>query len=150
MELAKQLPLQETPLFWTSSFYPAIGAVSLPAQAVVGRVALVLPGLQLSPARSWESWWKAAVSSSLFQLLSEQGQKSGPERRHDSCGRSSWLFLFRPVGSLFDPIDSLFPLMNSVFQLTLPRARRAPFSVEQVVVQRLNLFFGRRRSSQPM
>ena len=145
--MAKQLPLQETPLCRTSSFYPAIGAVSLPAQAVVGRVALVLPGLQLSPARSWESWWKAAVSSSLFQLLSEQGQKSGPERRHDSCGLSSWLFRFRPVGSLFDPTDSLFPLMNSVVQLTLPRVHPALLSVEQAVVQSLTLSFGKSKSS---
>ena len=87
MELAKQLPLQETPLCRTSLFYPAIGAVSLPGQAVAGRVALVLPGLQLSRAGDGESFWKAGVSSFLFQLVFAQGRKSGPGGPQDSCGR---------------------------------------------------------------
>ncbi len=87
MELAKQLPLQETPLCRTSSFYPAIGAVSLLDQAVVDRVALVLLGLQLPRAGGGESFRKTAVSSSLFQLVSAQGRKSGPARRQDSWGR---------------------------------------------------------------
>src|SRR5690349_12707845 len=97
MELANQLPLQETPLCRTPSFYPAIGAVSLPDQAVVGRVALVLPGLQLSSPTTGKSWRKTVVSSSLFQLVFEPVLKSGPQRRHDCCGRSSRLFLFRLV-----------------------------------------------------
>src|SRR6266516_3360740 len=74
MELANQPPSQEILPRQTSSLcstYAAIGAVSLPAQAVVGRVALVLPGLQLLPASGRESGpeplEEAVVFSCLFQ-----------------------------------------------------------------------------------
>ena len=84
MDSAKEPPPQEIPLSQTSLLcpnYAAIGAVNLPAPAVVGRVVLVLPGLQLLPARVWASWRKTAVSSSRFKLAPAQGRKSGPERR---------------------------------------------------------------------
>src|SRR6266568_2330567 len=115
MELAS--PPQEIPRCQTSSLcpnYAAIGAVSLPAQAVFGRVAL--------------------ASSCLFQLFPGRCRggcvKSGPETRGEAV-----------------VFSSLFQLRLSLFRLTLPRACPAPFSVEPVVVQRLNLVFGRSKSS---
>src|SRR6266480_5519665 len=86
MELANQPRPQEIPLRQTSSLcpnYAAIGAVSLPAQAAVGRVALVLPGLQLLPASGRESGLEtqeeAVVFSCLFPLAAVRGRESGPE-----------------------------------------------------------------------
>src|SRR5207245_8443778 len=82
---------------------------------------------------------------------SVQGRKSGPERRLDSPQR---LFLFGPTLSLFDlarfdfhPALFLFHPTQSFFQPTLPHVHPAPLSVEQVVVERLNPFFGKSKSS---
>src|SRR5437016_13341774 len=104
MELAKQPPPQEIPLCQTSSLcpnYAAIGAVSLPAQAVVGRVALVLPGLQLLPASGRESdpetREEAVVFACLFQLGSARRRESGSERPEQSSGRSQYISLFPPM-----------------------------------------------------
>src|SRR5882762_686657 len=96
MELANQPPPQEIPLCQTSSLcptYAAIVAVSLPAQAVVGRVALVLPGLQLLPASGRESGpeprREAVEFSCLFQLWPPLRRESRPatEHREESSGR---------------------------------------------------------------
>src|SRR5205807_6619671 len=94
VELANQPPLQEILPRQTSSLcptYAAIGAVSLPAQAVVGRVALVLPGLQLLPASGQESGpetqGEAVEFSFLFQRSFASGLGSGPERREQSSAR---------------------------------------------------------------
>src|SRR6266581_4701910 len=143
MELAS--PPQEIPRCQTSSLcpnYAAIGAVSLPAQAVFGRVALASSCLfQLFPGRCRggcvksgpETRGEAVVFSCLFQLGSARRRESGPERPEESFGRLQQL--------------SLFQRRLSLFRLTLPRACPAPFSVEPVVVQRLNLVFGRSKSS---
>src|SRR6266850_6648834 len=99
MELANQPPPQEIPLCQTSSLcptYAAIGAVSLPAQAVVGRVALVstcpFQPLQRPSASDRESASEtreeAVVFSFLFQLGSARRRDSGPERREQPSGRS--------------------------------------------------------------
>src|SRR5205814_7625319 len=72
MELANQPPPQEIPLCQTSSLCPnsaAIGAVSLPAQAVAGRAALVLPGLQLLPSRGGESGPETRRETLEFSFL---------------------------------------------------------------------------------
>src|SRR5437588_11892353 len=89
MELANQPRPQEIPLCQTSPLcpnYAAIGAVSLPAQAVVGRVALVLPGLQLLPASGQESGpetrEEAVVFSCLFQLWPPLRCESRPATEH--------------------------------------------------------------------
>src|SRR5438132_3516885 len=147
MELANQPLSQEILPRQTSSLcptYAAIGAVSLPAQAVVGRIALVLPGLQLLPASGRESGpetrGEAVVFCGLFQRSLARGRGSGPERREESFVRSPWLFLFWPTLSLLRPRLSLF-------HLTLARVRPAPFSVEQALVQRLNLVFGSSKGS---
>src|SRR6266542_6887535 len=155
MELAKLPQPQETLPRQTSATsallraYAGIGAVSLPAQAVFGQVALLPSCLfQLFPARCRggcvksgpETRGEAVVFSCLFQLAPARRQGSGPERREGSCGFSQYL-------SLFGPTLPLFQLRLSLFRLTLPRACPAPFSVEPVAVQRLNFVFGRRKSS---
>src|SRR5437588_8240960 len=117
MELANQpLPREILPR-QTSSLcpnYAAIGAVSLRAQAVVGRVAFVLPGLQLLPASGRESGpetrREAVVVSCLFQRSLARARGSGPERREQSSGRSSWLFLFQPTLSFFHLTLAVFHL----------------------------------------
>src|SRR5437667_9463984 len=156
MELANQPPPQEIPLCQTSSLCPnsaAIGAVSRRAQAVAGRVALVLPGLQLLPSRAGEpgpeSRRETLQFSCLFQLWSVLRRESRPatERREESSGHWPWIFRFRRAHSIFYPTRLLFHPTHSVFQLTRPRVRPTPFSVEQVVVQRRNLVFGRSKSS---
>ena len=96
--MANQPPPQEIPLYQTSSLCPnsaAIGAVSLPAQAVVVRAAFVLPGLQLLPARGWESGRETVELPCLFRLPPVQGRESDPERRLQSSRRSKWPVLFR-------------------------------------------------------
>src|SRR6266511_431813 len=150
MELANQPPPQEIALCQTSSLCPnsaAIGAVSLPAPAVVGRVALVLPGLELSTSRSRESWLgtgpQSLVFSCLFRLSPARGRELCPMTGREELRP----FRFRPTLSPFHLRLSLFPPPLSLFQLTRPRVRPAPFSVEQVVVQRWNLVFGRSKSS---
>src|SRR5207248_3086489 len=153
MELANQPPPQEIPLRQTSSLGPnsaAIGAVSLPAQAVGGGwVALVLPGLRLIPSRGGESGPETVELSCLFRLWSVLRRESRPatERREKSSGHWPWIFRFRRAHSIFYPTRLLFHPTHSVFQLTRPRVRPTPFSVEQVVVQRRNLVFGRSKSS---
>src|SRR4029077_19440379 len=151
MELANQPPPQEIPLCQTSSLCPnsaAIGAVSLPAQAVVGRVALVLPGLQLLPARGGESVRETVELPCLFQLWSVLRRESRPatERREESSGRWPWIFRFWRALSLFHPTHSLFHPTRSLFHPTHSRVRPAPFSVGQVLVQGLNLVFGMSKS----
>ena len=87
MELANQPPPQKIPLYQTSSLCPnsaAIGAVSLPAQAVVGRVALVLPGLQLERVRVWESGRETVELPCLFRLSPLQGRESDPVQGRES------------------------------------------------------------------
>ena len=150
MDLANQLPPEEVLLCQTSSLYPnyaAIGAVSLPAQAVVGRVALVSLGRPVLPSRGRASWRKAAVLSSVFQLPIAQGRESGPERRFGSSACSSRPFVFRPMRLLAHPRHSLALVTDSLFRLGLSRVPPVPFSVERAVVQRLNLVFGTSKSS---
>ena len=87
-----------------------------------------------------ETRGEAVVFSCLFQLGSARRRESGPERPEESFGRLQQL-------SLFGRTLSLFQLRLSLFRITLPRACPAPFSVEPVVVQRLNLVFDRSKSS---
>src|SRR5437870_12872817 len=101
MELAKLPQPQETLPRQTSASsallraYAGIGAVSLPAQAVVGQVAL-LPFCLFQPlqrsAQNRESGTasrvEAVVFSCLFQFAPARRQGSGPERREGSCGFS--------------------------------------------------------------
>src|SRR5439155_24463806 len=108
--------------------------------------------LELAPARGREAGADhrgEAVAfsylfqlSCLFQLSPVRRRESGAEHRRESCaehrGESSGCSL-----SL-----SLFQPMPFLFHLTLSRVRPAPLSVEQVAVQRLNLVFGRSKSSQ--
>src|SRR5437762_7366102 len=114
MELANQPPPQEIPLCQTSSLCPnsaAIGAVSLPAQAAVQRVALVLPDLQLLRARGWEAGRETVELPCLFRLSPVQGRESDPERRKQSSRssrRSKWPVLFRTTLSLSCPTRLLF------------------------------------------
>src|SRR6266550_1702854 len=156
MELANQPPPQEIPLCQTSSLCPnsaPIGAVSLPAQAVVGRVALVLPGLQLFPSRGGESGpasrRETLEFSFLFQPWPPLRRESRPATEHQekSSGRWLWIFRFRPTLSPFYLTLCPFHPPPSLFQLAHLRVRPAPLSVEQVVVQRPRLVFGRSRSS---
>src|SRR5205809_7449623 len=104
MELANQPPLQEIlprQTSWLCSTYAAIGDLSLPAQAVFGRLALASSCFfQLSSGRSRgqrqsgpEAREGAVVFSCLFQLAPAQGR----QRREESSGRSPWLFLSRPT-----------------------------------------------------
>src|SRR6266480_7955640 len=112
MELANQPPLQEILPRPSSlcSTYPPIGAVSLPAQAVVGRAALVLPGLQLLPSRGRESGPESLEFSCLFQLWSVLRRESRPatEHREKSSGHWPWIFRFRRAHSIFYPTRLLF------------------------------------------
>ena len=133
MELVTSPPLQKVLLREPSSLFRI-----LPSYAVVGRVVLAFWGLfHLSPARgrrsdpAAEDRAGAVVISSLFLLSPARGREpaSATEDQRESCGRSLWLFLFPPM---------LF-----LFRLMLSRVRPAPLSVEQVAVQRPNLFFGR-------
>src|SRR5438034_8176914 len=89
MKLANQPPPQEIPLCQTSSLCPnsaAIGAVSLPAQAVAGRAALVLPGLQ---------------------LLTSRGGESGPETRRETLDSPFSFHLCFPLGADPRPLIGL-------------------------------------------
>src|SRR5437763_311434 len=95
MESANQPALQEILPRQTSSLcptYSAIGAVSLPAQAVVARVAFVLPGLQLLPASGRESGpeprGEAVVIGCLFQRSLARGRGSGSESREQYSAHS--------------------------------------------------------------
>jgi hypothetical protein len=62
-------------------------------------------------------------------------------------GELAELWVSRPI-SLDPPTLSLFRPMLSLFRPMLSLGRPAPFSVERVVVQRLNLVFGKRKSAQ--
>src|SRR6266516_3265037 len=155
MELANQPPSQEILPRQTSSLcstYAAIGAVSPPAQAVVGRVALVLPGLQLLPASGRESGpeplEEAVVFSCLFQRWPPPRRESRHviEHREELSGRWPWIFRFWPTLSPFHLTLSPFRPPLSLFQLRRPRVHPAPLCVEQVVVPRLSLVFGRSKS----
>src|SRR5439155_23956400 len=115
MELAKLPQPQETLPRQTSASsallptYAGIGAVSLPAQAVVGQVALLsfclFQLLQRPPSSGQESGpetrGEAVVFSSLFQLGSARRRESGPERPEQSSGCLQQLSLFGPTLSLF-------------------------------------------------
>src|SRR6266478_5632379 len=116
----EMLPRQVLPRETSSIF------VVLPFYAAFGRVALVsASGRESGPERREE----AVAISCLFQLSAARGREPGPatEGRGKSCGGPLWLFPFRPM---------------------LSRVRPARLCVEQVVVQRPNLAFGRSKSSQ--
>src|SRR6266542_2598835 len=147
MELAKWPLAQEILLHQTSPTYAAFGSVILPIQAVFGGVALVSSCLfQLSSSTSRASWpetrRQAVVFSCLFQLSPARRREPCPMFGHqeESSGRSQWPFRFSPT-------RSFFRLPLSLFQLAPPPVRPAPLFVEQVVVQRPNLVFGRSKSS---
>src|SRR6266446_4759168 len=127
----EMLPRQVLPRETSSIF------VVLPFYAAFGRVGLVFSCLsrlfQLVSASDRESGpgrrEEAVAISCLFQLSAARGREPGPatEGRGESCGGPLWLFPFRPM---------------------LSRVRPARLCVEQVVVQRPNLAFGRSKSSQ--
>src|SRR5437870_5332559 len=117
--------------------------VILPSDAVFERVSLAFGCLcQHCPARgrqsdpATEARVGAVVFSCLFQLSPARGRESCPvaERPRASSGGWLWLFLFR--------------LTLYLAHLMLSRFRIALLSSEQVVVQLLNLVFGRSTPSQ--
>src|SRR5919197_5442782 len=153
MELPKQPPPQEILPRQTSQTYAAFRSVIFLVRPVFGRVALEFScPFRLSSSSCRESGTASprepVASFCLFPLSSVPGRESDPERWQESSERSPWPFLFRPMLSLFQltsfPVGPpLFP-----FQLTRPRVRPAPLSVEQVVVRLLSLVFGRSKSLQ--
>jgi hypothetical protein len=147
-----ELPAQEIRRRRTSSNY-ASDLVIVRRSAAFDRVVLVFVSLsqplQHSLARgrpSWPASRRQAVVSSLFQLDPVQGQEVQPERRRPLSRRSPWPFDFRPTVLLFHPTLSLFHRVRSFFRRRHSRVRRVPFCVGQLL-QRLNLVFGRSKSS---
>ena len=132
------------------------GSATVPAHAGFERVALAFvclcqlfqsppaKGRQLGPERRGE----AVVFSRLFQLCPPRGPESRPatEHREQSAGRSQRPFRFSPTLSLFHLTLFLSHRILSLFRLTLFRVRPASFSVQQVVLQRLNPVFGQVRA----
>src|SRR5262249_40679145 len=130
-----------------ASFFLVLPFV-LAACALSWRVALAFwPLFYLSPARGRESGaerrGEAVLFSARIQLSPPRGRESCLARdgRREPRGRSLWGFLFRPMFSLAH-------LMPFLVHLMLSRVRPVPLCVEQVVVQRPNLVFGRSKPPQ--
>ncbi len=101
--------------------------------------------LELAPARDRESCadhrGEASAFFCLFQLSAVRRRESAAEQRWEPGGK------YRESSECSLSLSLCQPTL-SPFHPTLSRVRPAPLSVEQVVVQRPNLVFGRSRSSQ--
>ena len=133
--------------------------VGLPTDAVFRRGACVSFLVQLAPARGRESGPEPRGEAVVFSCLCQRptGREAvavsclfqlAPGRDPESSGRSQRPFRFSPTLTPFPLTLFLLKLILSPFHLMLSRVRPAALSVEQVVVQRPNLVFGRSKSSQ--